>query len=358
MQTPQSQPGAKQADSFQKSDHATQPGTRQDFSSQSKDPWSDFTPPASISIDHPWLSRYSQSALLAPRNIASNSLSTVSTVIYGNPVHPIAFAIGNGGAGYTGLLRTLCTKFIWMHGSDFRIAWVANHSRHALVSLLADVVQVALTYEPEWDARAEEEGWGRVVVGPVFWDHFVLVGPVADPAGLGGKGELTVREALEVIGKGGEGVKFFSRGDGSATFTKEQVFFGEDEAGGCAKGIVQTFAVPPYAALVKTEEGGAYALTDRGTFLTAKRDGAIPNMRVFVEGGEDLLNPCSALVNTKVPDSPTQRLAVRFAEWLAEDTAQTLCRGYGRVWDLGQPLFTGKDRQEFGEEEYLVGREL
>lgn len=228
------------------------------------------------------------------------------------------------------------------------------------MALLGDVVQVALTYEPEWEGVMEGEGWGRVVGGgAVFWDHFVLVGPRGDPAGLGGGGGgLDVRKALGKVAEGGEGVKFFSRGDGSATFTKEQQFWKDLDVDAEAVECIETHAFPPLKALINAEEGSAYMLSDRSTYLTAKRDGSIANMRAYVEGGKDLLNPCSVSVNTRVPDSQSQRIAVRFAEWLSEPTAQGIFRGYGRVWEIGLPLFTGKDREEFGDEEELVGREL
>lgn len=329
--------------------------------------WADFTPPPSLPVSHPYLFRYYSSTLLHNRAIASNSLSTALTRSFGNPSHPIAFTIGNGGAGYTGLFKPLCAQFIWKYGSDFRIGWVANHSRHSQIALLGGVVQVALTYEPEWEEVMEGEGWGRVVrpgsgseVGgnQVFWDHFVLVGPREDGTGLGSAGGLEIREALRRIAQGEKGVKFFSRGDGSATFNQEQRFWRDVGLEPESLECVETHPLPPYKALVNAEEGGAYMLSDRATYLTAKRDGLIPNLRVYVEGGADLLNPCSASVNTKVPDSVGQRLAVRFAEWLGEPQAQGIFSGYGRVWDIGLPLLTNKDRKEFADEESLVGRNL
>ena len=340
------------------------PAEQQDASSSSPtDDWSTFIPPNPLPVTHPYLLRHhpSGSALLHPRNIASNALSTTLTSTFGNPSHPLAFTIGNGGAGYTGLLKPLCAQFIWRYGNDFRIGWVANHSRHSQIALLGGVVQVCLSYEPRWEGVMEEEGWGRVVgEGPVFWDHFVLVGPRGNGAGLGGKG-LGIREAIARIAKAGgkgEGVKFLSRGDGSATFTKERQFWRDVAVDVETVDWVETHAVPPLKALIKAEEVDAYMLSDRSTYLTAKRDGVIPNLRVYVEGGKDLLNPCSVSVNTRVPDSQSQRMAVRFAEWLGEPTAQGIFRGYGRVWEIGLPLFTGRDREEFGDEEGLVGRGL
>ena len=99
-------------------------------------------------------------------------------------------------------------------------------------------------------------------------------------------------------------------------------------------------------------------LTDRSTFLTAKQDGVVPGLSVYVEGEKELLNSCSALINTKVLETPAQRMAVRFVEWLGGEVAQPYFRGYGRVWEQGMPLFTPADREEFGEEDKLAGKVL
>ena len=238
-------------------------------------------------------------------------------------MHPILFRIGNGGAGYTRILKVLCTKFIWTHGSDFRIGWVANHSRHSHIALLADVVQVALTYEPEIEELAVREGWCRRVQAPAFWDHFVLVGAKFNPASL--QPGCSIGEALKTIAE--TGALFQTRGDGSATFERETKLWKAAGIDTASATWLQTHAVPPYEALKKASQDGAYILTDRGTFLTAKQDGSIPELVVYVEGGKELLNPCSALTNTKVADSPGQRMAERFAEWLGGETAQSLIRG-------------------------------
>ena len=317
------------------------------------------TLPSKIPVTHPYLSRHHPSSILNNSHGPSGppTVSTTPTEIYGPQTSPVLFRIGNGGAGYTRILKVLCLKFIWTHGNDFRIAWVSNHSRHSLIALLGDVVQVALTYEPEVEEGCVREGWmRRVSEGPVFWDHFILVGPKGNPARVGAGCE--VGEALRVVAESKDAV-FHTRGDGSATFEREQRLWkaaGVDISSSSL--CLQTHVLPPYQALSKAGEEGAYLLTDRGTFLTAKQDGLIPDLVVYVEGGNELLNPCSALINTKVLDSPAQRMAVRFAEWLGSDVAQAYFREYRRVWEQGMPLFTPASQQEFREEDKLVGRDL
>ena len=65
----------------------------------SQDPWTGFEPPKNISNTHPWISRYYKSAILDD-TVGSDLISTLDKEIYGNNDHPIAFRVGNGGAGY------------------------------------------------------------------------------------------------------------------------------------------------------------------------------------------------------------------------------------------------------------------
>ena len=313
----------------------------------------DFQIPDQIQTCHPWVSRLATS-IITKNTVGSDLTSTVDKEVYGSHINPIAFRIGNGGAGYTGILKALCLKFISNHGASFRISWVANRSRYTQVALLADIVQVALTYEPELEELTVEEGWCRRVCAPAFWDHFILAGPSSNPAGITPGGDWN--GAFKQIAKLGS--LFNTRGDGSATFEKEQKLWKEAHVDPSSASWLQTQTLTPYSALLRAEQDGAYLLTDRANFLTAKKDGTIPDLKVYIEGGEQLLNPCSALINTKVADSPSQRLAIQFAEWLAGDDAQSLIRGYGRVWEQGKPLFTGAKQAEFGDDEYLAGENL
>ena len=332
-------------------------GQEKEHNETPSDQWpEDFAPPAQLPISHPWLSRYYASAILYADNgpAGSDTINTTETKVYGNNVHPIAFRIGNGGAGYTRILRVLALKFIWTHGNDFRIGWVANHSRFTQAALLGDVVQIALTYEPENEELAVREGWAERICKPAFWDHFILVGPKSNPAGV--EARCDVSKAFKQVAR--EDAVFHTRGDGSATFERTQKLFKAADIDSSSASWIHTHALAPFQALERADKDSAYTLTDRATFLTAKQAGVIPELVVYVESRDQLQNPCSALINTKVPESPGQRMAVTFAEWLKGETAQGIISGYGRVWDIGLPLFTPAEREDFGDEEGLVGWEF
>jgi ABC-type tungstate transport system permease subunit len=109
----------------------------------------------------------------------------------------------------------------------------------------------------------------------------------------------------------------------------------------------------PYEALRRASEEGAYALTDRATFLTVARDGAASNLRVYVEDGKHLVNPCAVLVNLK---APVNRLAREFAHWLASDEAQDILENFGKSWKLRLPIFAPKSRTQVDRRYALVAK--
>ena len=330
--------------------------------------WSDFVPPKQISENHPYLSRYCQSKLIHQSaddvedetipELSLHQLSTVDQEVYGYPSHPIRFRIGNGGAGYTRILMVLAKMYIATHGNDFRIGWVANHSRHTQLALLGDIVQVALTYEPENEDLAIEEGWARRTC-KVFNDHFLLVGNKRNSAKvtLG----APVHDSLRKIGRRAtsdhDDTIFHTRGDGSATNARERELMREARVNLIHDHWIHTYSLSPYEALKNAakESLGVYMLTDRSTYLTIKRHNVIPHMRVYAEGGDELLNPCSALINTKVPSTLAQQTAVDFANWLASDEVQAEIEMYGRGWDHDKTLFTTADQADHAKHDSLVG---
>ncbi|KAI5271561.1 hypothetical protein E4T47_05038 [Aureobasidium subglaciale] len=310
-------------------------------------------------LRNPLWSQYADSIILAPNPdpMISSLIQTSIAATYGNVTAPLAFRLGNGGAGYTGILQLLCETFIASLGGGFKIEWVPNHSRHTQIALLGDIVQVALTYEPKIENLAAQEGWA-VRVCRVFNDHFILAGPCDDPAAI--KSNRSIEEAMARIAHlgsqflSGSPALFHTRADGSATYSKELELWKSAHVD-LHRTLNWRARIPvtPYEALVRAERDGAYLLTDRSTYLTARRNGMLTSTRIFVEGGPELLNPCSALINTK---APSNRVAREFASWLSSDEAQMLVRDFGRDWDTGTPIFCGADREDFGQEQRLVAK--
>ncbi|KAI4853987.1 hypothetical protein E4T44_00490 [Aureobasidium sp. EXF-8845] len=287
----------------------------------------------------------------------SNLINTQASAIYGKISHPVAFRLGNGGAGHTGILRLLCERFIASKGGDFNIEWVSNHSRHSQIALLGDIVQVALTYEPFYEEISIREDWARRMT-KVLNDHFILVGPRSNPAGVTVDGKIA--DAMSAIARFGASLQghdhglFHTRGDGSATFYKELALF-ELARVDIASTESWRLTKPgtPYQALVTADRGGVYIITDRATYLTAKRDNVLTNTVPFIEGGTELLNPCSALINRKAPYNARAR---EFASWLGSREVQQIVRRYGQEWSVATPIFSIAEQEDMVKSEKLVAK--
>ncbi|KAM0711313.1 hypothetical protein Q7P35_002053 [Cladosporium inversicolor] len=317
----------------------------------------------SVDISDYLLRRYHPDSLILrpePDPQVHNTINTTTTAVYGNPTAPLGFRLGNGGAGHTGLLRELCEAFIQRQDESFRIEWVINHSRHTQIALLGDIVQVGLTYEPEWEDIGIAEGWAERVT-MAFHDRFILVGPVSNPANVNAGSDI--KAAMREIATRGEKSRvagarqealFHSRGDGSATHYKELQLWGlcgMDLAH--AKSWRRRLPLTPYEALKRADQDGAYTITDRATFLTAAKDGVMSNLRVYVEDGKHLINPCAALINLKAPKN---QLARDFAHWLASEEAQEIIENFGKKWKLRLPIFAPKSKAQVERRYALVSK--
>ncbi|MDE2147113.1 MAG: substrate-binding domain-containing protein [Burkholderiales bacterium] len=165
----------------------------------------------------------------------------------------------------------------------------------------------------------------------VMVNDFVLVGPADDPSQVAGH---DIAAALARLARSGAG--FVSRGDRSGTHAAELRLWrkaGVDvqaarPAGyrecGCGMGPALNIAAAT----------GAYALTDRGTWLAFRNRGPL---KVLVEGDRSLFNQYGVLVidparhpGVKAP------LAQAFADWVTSPAGQAVIADY-KVG--GEPLF-------------------
>ena len=182
---------------------------------------------------------------------------------------------------------------------------------------------------------------------------------MSNPAGVIVDGKIA--EAMRAIATYGasrpQGQKngvFQTRGDGSATFYKELALFkraGIDLA--TAKSWRLTKPGTPYEALMRADREGAYIITDRATYLTAKRDKVLASTVPLIEGGPELLNPCSALINTRAPYNARAR---EFAAWLGGEEVQQIVRRYGQKWSVATPIFTPATQDDMIRADKLVSK--
>lgn len=207
----------------------------------------------------------------------------------------------------------------------------------------ADVVLVhARKREDEFMAK----GFG-VDRRDVMFNDFVIVGPTADPAGL--KGTLKGSDAFKKIAASKS--LFFSRGDDSGTYTKEQALWS-------ATGITPTKQLSWYKSLgqgmgetlIAANEQRGYTLTDRGTYLSMRE--RLRDLVILVGGetiaqnkDQGLRNPYGVIpVNPAKHSGIQAQLAEQFAAWITSPETQQAIDRFGAD-RFGQPLFYPEAKQ-------------
>ncbi len=237
----------------------------------------------------------------------------------------------------SGLLDALLPAFEARYGA--RVDVVAVGTGQAIEIGRAADADVILVHARAREEAFVAEGYGAARY-EVMHNDYVVVGPVHDPAGI--RGLPIAAEALATISA--TEATFASRGDDSGTHTREEALW-------AAAGIAPDPAWPWYKSLGQgmgatlnfAQEVGAYALTDRGTFLF--QQASLPGLEVMVGGDSIAENIDPALLNPYgvIPVSPDtgsvdEELARLFVEWLISPDAQGRIGSYG-VDTFGQPLF-------------------
>lgn len=174
----------------------------------------------------------------------------------------------------------------------------------------------------------------------VMYNDFVIVGPKADPARISGK--RPAGEAFSLVARAG--ATFVSRGDRSGTHEAENRIWAPLGISPAGSPWYRSLGQGMGETLMMANELGAYALTDRGTWLSMRR--RLPDLELLVGGRTLTENTDPALRNTYgvlVLDARRHRgvnadLGERFARWLLSPSTQAAIGRFG-VGEHGQPLF-------------------
>ncbi len=197
-------------------------------------------------------------------------------------------------------------------------------------------VDIVVVHSPAREQQFVAAGYGVERV-PFACNYFLVVGPVADPAGIKGLGPEEAFSRLMDTGKG----SFVSRGDDSGTHAREQAIW--EEAGydyaevrnAGAWYIEAGTGMGP--ALMMAGEKQAYTLSDLGTYLAYQ--GKLELVPV-IDGGNSLLNVYSAIaVNPKALPEVRADMADKLIGFLISPQIQELIGEYG-IEEYGVPLFT------------------
>ena len=176
------------------------------------------------------------------------------------------------------------------------------------------------------DQAAEEkfvaEGYG-LKRSPVMYNDFVIVGPKTDPVRVAGK------DAAAAFGKlAGSTAPFVSRADKSGTHAAELRYWkaaGIDNPVGKAAGYKECGCGMGQALNIASATD-AYALTDRGTWLSFKNRG---NLVVLVEGDKRLFNQYGVIVVNPAKHPHVKKDAAQaFADWVVSPDGQQTIAAY------------------------------
>ena len=229
----------------------------------------------------------------------------------------------------SGLYDFILPKFTAQAGIKVHV--VAVGTGQAIKNARNGDGDVLLVHAKSAEERFVADGYG-VERFDVMYNDFILVGPPADPAGIGGM--KNAGSALKKIAATRS--IFASRGDNSGTHKKEMTLWkdaGIDPTQ--ASGTWYRETGSGMGATLNVAVGmGAYALTDRGTWISFKNKG---DFRVVVEGDKNLFNQYGViLVNPQKHANVKAAEGQAFIDWILGQEGQSLIARYQLG---GQQLF-------------------
>ncbi len=220
----------------------------------------------------------------------------------------------------SGLFAHLLPAFKRASGIDVRV--VALGTGQALDMGRRGDADLLFVHDQVAEDKFVADGFG-LARRAVMYNDFVIVGPKADPAGTMGK---DVVEGLKKLST--SPAAFISRGDKSGTHAAELRYWkaaGLDTPVGKMAGYKECgCGMGP--ALNMASSTNAYALTDRGTWLSFKNRG---DLGVLVEGDRRLFNQYGVIVvNPAKHPHAKKDLAQQFADWVVSADGQSTIAGY------------------------------
>ena len=220
----------------------------------------------------------------------------------------------------SGLFGHLLPLFRKAGGTEVRV--VAVGTGQALDTARRGDADVVFVHDTVAEEKFVAEGFAQRRV-PVMYNDFVLVGPAGDPARTRGN---DIAAALGRLAKGG--ASFISRGDKSGTHAAELRLWkvAGVEVDAARPAGYQACGCGMGPALNIASSSNAYALTDRGTWLSFKNRG---DLKVLVEGDKSLFNQYGVMVvDAARHPHVKQALAQGFADWIASPAGQAAIAAY------------------------------
>jgi tungstate transport system substrate-binding protein len=255
----------------------------------------------------------------------------------------------------SGLLEYLIPKFESRYSAEVHIISVGTGQ--AIEIAKRGDADLVLVHSKQLELEFINSTYGIHRVG-VMYNDFIIIGPDGDPAGIEGLANAT--EAFRRIAeRGAKGnAIFISRADKSGTHMLELSIW--KRLGMKLSNKTQAWYLEAGAGmgavLRMANEKKAYALTDRSTWLSFKKQ--LTNLAVRVQGDVVLLNPYAIiLVNPEKHPQRNHKGALTLAKWMVSEEGQDLianfskgggtlfrpiARDFGRAHELGFPSQEGE----------------
>ncbi len=221
----------------------------------------------------------------------------------------------------SGLLDHLLPRFTEATGIAVRV--VAVGTGQALRIARNGDADVLLVHHRPSEEAFVAEGYG-VQRYDVMYNDFVLVGPGSDSAALRGLDDAPAALARIAAAR----APFASRGDDSGTHKKELGLWaaaGLDPVAASGTWYRETGSGMG-ATLNAAAAMGAYALTDRATWIAFQNKGGL---EVLVEGDAGLFNPYGVILVSPLRHPHVHaREGQAFIDWLISDQGQAAIAAY------------------------------
>ncbi|MGH6945996.1 MAG: substrate-binding domain-containing protein [Kiloniellales bacterium] len=229
----------------------------------------------------------------------------------------------------SGLFKELLPAFTKESGIEVRVVAVGTGAAIKLAQN-GDADVLFVHHKPS-EEKFIAEGYG-VERLDVMYNDFVVVGPKADPAGIKGMKDTPAAFAKIAAAK----APFASRADDSGTHKAELAHWKEAKIDvKAASGQWYRETGSGMGATLNTAAGmGAYALTDRGTWISFENKG---DLEILVEGDPRLFNQYGViLVNPEKHPHTKVEEGQAFIDWLVGSAGQKAIAAYKLN---GQQLF-------------------
>ncbi|KIJ38186.1 hypothetical protein M422DRAFT_176923 [Sphaerobolus stellatus SS14] len=257
-----------------------------------------------------------------------------------NGSHPVVgqqikLKIGNGGAGQSGLIGEWANAFIDYCTQEkkmesFSVGWYLCDTTQSLAFLSEGSIDIAVTYNTAAEQQKIDSGDAvQSIYG--FRDHFYLVGPKSNPAGLTERDSvLDMFNNFVALGNRDDmtpptdkpPVRFLSRYDKSATNIKESELFitiGQVPWALAYSKWYHQYPRFPLQALSAAAVLEEYTLTDHGTWLSSPKN-VVSQLEIYKQGSDmdpndRLLNPAHVLLGKASQNDVISKL---FMQWVVD----------------------------------------